>query len=234
VSSQFSADDYINIYEGFSAPIHSLDCGNKCAPYNDFGIPFCCDTSHAVPTAYKNEWQYLKANTDLWHLWKSESVDDQNNLEKKTPDNQVLIECLGSQHCQRDFRSITCRAFPFFPYLTSTGELIGLSYYWEYEERCWVISHLDQVTEEYRTQFIKTYDTIFAGNDQELENFRYHAQMMRKKFTEKRRAIPLLHRNGQAYKISPGNERLRRVDITSFSKFGPYAIADWLPFPDEV
>jgi hypothetical protein len=57
---------------------------------------------------------------------------------------------------------------------------------------------------------------------------------MLKFFKKKRRAIPLLHRNGLAYKITPHNERLRRVDIATFPKFGPYAIADLLPFPDEI
>jgi hypothetical protein len=234
VNYQFSSDEYKSIYEGFSAPIHELDCGHKCAPHNDWGIPFCCDIGHAVPTAYTAEWQYLVANTELWHLWNSENTDDKDNLEDKTPDDQVLISCLGHQCCQRDFRSITCRAFPFFPYMTSKGELIGLSYYWIYEERCWVISHLEQVTDQYRAQFIMTYDSIVERNPKEFENFRYHAQVMRKIFAEKKRAIPLLHRNGRAYKISPHSERLRRVDIASFSKYGPYAIADKLPFPDEA
>ncbi|MEN8172442.1 MAG: hypothetical protein ABFS03_06125 [Chloroflexota bacterium] len=227
-------NEYSEIYQGFNAPIHVLDCGKKCAPHNDFGIPFCCDTNHAVPTAYKTEWAYLSKHTNLWHLWRSDSVEDQNCLEKQTPDHQVLIACLGHQDCQRDFRSITCRAFPFFPYVTSTGKFIGLSYYWEYEERCWAISHLEQVTDEYRAQFIITYEGIFERNQQELENFHFHAQMMRKIFSKKGRAIPLLHRNGRAYKITPHNERLRRADAASFSKFGPYAIADWLPFPDEA
>jgi len=234
VSNQLSSNEFKTIYSEFSAPICALDCGQKCAPQNDWGIPFCCDIGHVVPTAYTAEWQYLRIHADLWNLWESEHPAEMARLQAETPDGQVLIACLGHQHCQRDFRSITCRAFPFFPYVTSAGILIGLSYYWVYEEYCWVISHLKQVTNQYRSQFFTIYEQIFENMPQELENFRYHSQAMRKIFQKMRRAIPLLHRNGLAYKITPHNERLRRVDIATFPKFGPYAIADLLPFPDEI
>ena len=38
---------------------------------------------------------------------------------------------------------------------------------------------------------------------------------MRDEFNKQRRAIPLLHRNGFAYKISTHNERMRRVPVES-------------------
>ena len=59
------------LYDGFRTPIASVDCGQQCAPYND-GVPFCCDTCHAVPTAYLDEWAYLQDNTELWYLWEAE------------------------------------------------------------------------------------------------------------------------------------------------------------------
>jgi hypothetical protein len=57
---------------------------------------------------------------------------------------------------------------------------------------------------------------------------------MRLEFGKSNRAIPLLHRNGYSYKITPHNERMRRVDVRSFSKHGPYKIAAVMPFPDEI
>jgi hypothetical protein len=123
------------LYKGFYSPITTFDCGSKCAPYNEKGIPFCCDTRHAVPTAYEVEWDYLQSNTDLWHLW--EVADDKEfaRIRARTPAGQVLIECKGHLHCQRHFRSLTCRSFPFFPYFDKMGSFLGLSYYWEYEYR---------------------------------------------------------------------------------------------------
>ena len=69
-------EEFTTIYAGFRSPIAELDCGRKCAPYNENAVPFCCDTRHAVPTAYKSEWVYLQANTDQWHLWEGENFED--------------------------------------------------------------------------------------------------------------------------------------------------------------
>ena len=223
--------DFKALYAPFDSAVSVLDCGKKCAPYNEHGAPFCCDTKHTVPTAYLSEWIYLKTHTNLWHLWESE---ESNNLRTATPEGQVLIECLGHERCQRDYRSITCRAFPFAPYITRDGKFIGLSYYWQYEDRCWVISNLDQVTRSYREEFVDAYDSIFEKYPREFDAFKYHSNLIRQEFGYQKRAIPLLHRNGYTYKISPRNDRLRRVDAKSFPKHGPYKIAALMPFPDEL
>lgn len=227
-------ESFDSLYAGFHAPISALDCGKKCAPYNEGGAPFCCDTRHAVPTAYTAEWIYLQENTDLWHAWQGPTPSETERLQRQTPGGQVLIECQGHSLCQRSFRSLTCRSFPFFPYLSREGEFLGLSYYWEYEDRCWVISNLGVVTPEYRQSFFLTYERLFSLHPEERTNFRYHSSSMRRSFSRRRRAIPLLHRNGFFYKVSPGSGRQRRVAPHSLPKFGPYAVVSRLPFPDEV
>jgi len=227
-------EDFAGLYARFRSPITTLDCGDRCAPYNERGAPFCCDTRHAIPTAYQAEWEYLRVNTDLWHLWKADDSALTIELQEQTPAGQVLIECLGHTRCQREFRSLTCRAFPLYPYITREAEFIGLSYYWDYEDRCWVISNLQVVTPEYLGEFIAAYDSLFSRKPGELENFRYHSTIMRRVFGRRRRAIPLLHRNGNAYKIAPGSGRKRRVTPEEMPKFGPYKIAAEMPFPDEL
>ncbi len=227
-------DDFAALYARFEAPITALDCGRKCAPYNEYGVPFCCDTAHAVPTAYRAEWDYLRLNTDLWHPWEADDPAETEALRAETPAGQCLLECLGHQHCQRAYRSITCRAFPFFPYITREGDFIGLSYYWQYEDRCWVISNLDAVTPEYVRQFVDAYDWILEHIPDERENFRYHAIIMRRVFGRQHRKIPLLHRESGAYLVTPRDGRLTPVDPRTLPKFGVYALAAEMPFPDEM
>lgn len=223
-----------DLYARFAAPITVLDCGGKCAPYNDRGVPFCCDIQHAIPTAYEAEWTYLETNTDLWHLHRAEDPGLEARLQAETPGGQVRIACQGHHQCQRGFRALTCRAFPFMPYLTRQGEFLGLSYYWTYEDRCWVISNLASVTPEYRTQFVAAFDWLFDHMPEERENFRYFSGIMRRVFGRHKRAIPLLHRNGKTYKVTPRNGRLRRIASEQLPKFGPYKLAAELPFPDEL
>lgn len=233
-NSRLKKENIESIYAQFNSPISEFDCGERCSPYNENGVPFCCDTNHAVPTAMHPEWLFLQENTGLWRLWESDDPLETKQLQEETPENQVLVACQGHTHCQRSFRSLTCRAFPFFPYITGQGDFIGISYYWEYEDRCWIINNLKVVSKRYREEFNSTYDLIFEMNHDELKNFRYHSKYMRDVFRKKRRSIPLLHKDGKLYKISPLNERIRRVSFERLPKFGPYKIAAGLPFPDEI
>jgi hypothetical protein len=231
--SKATSLDFAALYTSFEAPISIFDCGNKCAPYNEYGVPFCCDTAHAIPTAFTTEWAYLAESTDLWHLWEDIDPEETERLLADTPDGQVLIECLGHKYCQRKFRSITCRAFPFFPYVSKVGEFLGLSYYWEYEDRCWIINHLQVITLEYVREFVMTYARIFDKWPHELENFQYHAMVMRRVFGRQHRKIPLVHRDGSFYEVTTKDGTLNSIDPASLPKFGDYAIAAEMPFPDE-
>jgi hypothetical protein len=226
--------DFSDLYANFHQPITGIDCGQKCAPFNQHAVPFCCDIRHAVPSAYHLEWEYLLMHTDLWHLWHAPEEHETARLHAQCPQGQVLIECKGYLYCQRSYRSLTCRAFPFFPYITPQGKFIGLSYYWEYKDRCWVISHLDQVSHHYVSEFVAAFETIFRAYPEEKEAFRYHSGIMRRRFSRHKRAIPLLHLNGRAYKITPKNGRLRKIPLQSLPKFGPYHISSELLFPDEA
>ncbi len=226
--------EFANLYARFHSPITEIDCGSKCAPYNQGGKPFCCDTRHAVPTAYDSEWEYLRNNTNLWRSWRDEDPFVSPRLQEEIPTGQMLIKCLGYTLCQRQFRSITCRAFPFFPYITRQGSFIGLSYYWEYEDRCWVISNLSRVTLKFRSESINAYDWLFEHIPHEKENYRHHSSVMRRVFGRRHRTIPLLHRDGKTYKITPRNGHHCRAAPESLPMFGPFRIASELPFPDEL
>ncbi len=204
------------LYDGFDAPITALDCGQKCAPHNPSGKPFCCDIQHAVPAAYRQEWVYLQKNTDLWRKWQGEN----QSLRAETPKNMTLLACTGPHACQRPFRALSCRQFPFFPYVTSDYRFVGLAYDWEFEHTCWVISNLDAVTETYRQQFIETHDRLFALEQEIFDSYAYHSERMRAHFAAQRRRIPLLHRNGGLYLVSPASERLAKA--TKLPKFGVY------------
>jgi len=223
------ADDIRTLYDGFDGPITTLDCGKKCAPHNPSGKPFCCDICHAVPTAYTSEWNYLDGATDLWHRYRGDEcasapvpepgafVPDSN-----LPPGMIPLACLGPSLCQRPNRVLSCRAFPFFPYISSDDRISGLAIEWEFESVCWVISNLSQVTDEYRVSFLRTFDHLLALFDEVFENYAYHSERMRAYYASKKRRFPLLHRNGRAYLVSPTSERMRRVEPSQLPKYGFY------------
>jgi hypothetical protein len=217
-------------YDDFDSSISMINCGERCAPYNDYGVPFCCDISQMIPTAYDFEWEYLRVNTNLWRIW--EADEENAHLNDQVPEGQVMIACLGYRFCEREFRSFTCRAFPFFPYIQLSGEFIGLSYYWEFEDLCWVISNLQSVSDEFRKQFINFYDGLFKEKPEEHENFRSYSIDMRRIYGRRHRSIPLLHRDGINYLCTPKDGNLTPCGPDQFPKYGPFKVAEDIPFPD--
>jgi hypothetical protein len=218
--------DITRFYRQFDRPVTDFDCGAKCTPYNPHGIPFCCDICKAVPVAYRQEWDFLQKNTDLWHEWRgdecAEDPCDPAELLDDTPDHMLLLACKGPAHCQREFRASSCRQFPFFPYVTYDYRFVGLAYDWDFEPACWVISHLETVTSAYRAEFVSTYDEMFSSWQEELECYAILSEDMRIHFSAHKRRIPLLHRNGGYYLVSPDSERMQRIPVERFKRFGPY------------
>ena len=108
--------DFASLYEGFNSPVSRFDCGKKCAPLNG-GSPVCCSTENAVPVVHKVEFDLLKTRTDLWSKFKPYDYATRQIVEELTSDC-MAITCKGVRYCERDNRTIACRGFPFYPYLT--------------------------------------------------------------------------------------------------------------------
>lgn len=218
--------DIRRLYDRFDTPVTTLDCGQMCAPHNPSGMPFCCDICHAVPSAYLQEWDFLREQTDMWHEWRGDEClaepVDPAGLRAETPEYMLLLACKGPAHCQRSLRAVTCRQFPFFPYISADDRFLGLAYEWIFEPQCWVISHLEMVSAAYRSVFVQTYDAIFALWEEEFDSYALLSEEMRAHFADQKRRIPLLHRDGGCYLLSPASERLRRTDPAALPGFGPY------------
>ncbi|GAP21589.1 hypothetical protein [Leptolinea tardivitalis] len=218
--------DVASFYQHFDVPITREDCGALCSPHNPSGKPFCCDICRAVPVAYRQEWDYLSANTDQWHEWRGDECTEEpvnpKEMRAETPEHLLLLACKGPQACQRQYRASSCRQFPFFPYVTDNYRFIGLAYYWDFEPTCWIISHLDRVTDEYRREFVNTYDEIFNIWPDEFESYAAMSEEMRDFFKEQHRRFPVLHRNGRTVLVSPVSERLQYISVARLRRFGPY------------
>jgi hypothetical protein len=216
--ADLTAADIRSLYDAFDSPIAKLDCGKKCAPHNPRGIPFCCDICHAVPAAYDSEWDYLSATTDLWHIYSRDDCPASDSLEagealpdSTLPPGMISLACLGPARCQRPNRLLACRAFPFFPYISSTHRFLGLACEWEFESVCWVINNLDSVTAQYRAEFIRAFDYLLATFDDVFESYTIHSEKLRARFGSRKKRFPLLHRNGRKCLISPASERMECV-----------------------
>lgn len=218
---RLKVDQYESVYAGFSAPVSQrYDCGKFCAPHNH-GQPVCCTTQYAIPVGTIEEWTYLKERTDLWHLYKPRD-EAERKVKHELPRYCKMMECKGAQFCEREHRTLSCRAFPFFPYVTKEYDFIGLTYYWTFEEKCWVISNLQIVEKAFVNEFVSTFDHLFRVVAGELEIFRDHSASMRRVFSRRGTNIPLIGRDGHYYEVNPKTGEIENAKVEGFEKFGVY------------
>ncbi|RLD91917.1 MAG: hypothetical protein DRJ13_17085 [Bacteroidetes bacterium] len=221
-----------DIYRIFSSPLSNIDCGEKCGAFNEYGVPVCCDVSLIVPSAYRAEWDYLKDVTDLWQPWRSSNPIDAD-LEDDVQDGQVLLKCLGYRQCQRQYRTMTCRAFPFFPYLDSKGNFLGLMYFQEYREYCWIISNLSVVTPTYKAEFQQAFNLLFNQYPESKESYAQFSSYLRKEKAISDDKIILLDFDDNVLLLDPDSEISYQVTYEELESFGPFSITKDLNFPDE-
>lgn len=231
MKQELGKEIFRDLYHGFEMPLLGLDCGLKCGPYNDYGVPVCCDIQLVVPAAFELEWEYLQESTDLWQPWSSSGLID---LSDQVQDGQVLLQCKGYQECQRPFRTLTCRAFPFYPYLTSQGVFSGLAAYSDFREECWIISNLHTVSREYKDAFQMTFEKVFSFFPESQENFWDYSRYVREDAAARDEPVQVLDFQGGAGLVDPVSEKVTPIDIKDLPAYGPFAVARELPFPDEV
>jgi hypothetical protein len=63
---------------------------------------------------------------------------------------------------------------------------------------------------------------MFSLWPEEFESYAALSQDMREAFAKKRRRIPILHRNGGLYLLSPASERLEWTEFARLKRFGAY------------
>ncbi|WP_422363936.1 hypothetical protein [Pyruvatibacter mobilis] len=216
------AKDFAEIYRRFGASIAQRhDCGWYCAPLNG-GEPVCCTTGHAIPIVQKSEWKLLKGRTDLWRSFKPFDKTSREIVDE-LHESCKAIECKGAAYCERDNRTLACRAFPFFPYFNKQRELVGLGYYWSFEDRCWVLSNLACVDPEFVGEFLSAYELLFEKDEDELEAFIDESASMRRVFSRRGDPLPLIGRDGKLYKILPKTKgRIIPAVPSDFKPHGAY------------
>jgi hypothetical protein len=212
--------DFAAVYDRFQATVSRYDCGRFCAPLNK-GEPVCCSTQHAVPVVDNAEFKLLKTRSDLWHRFKPYDAATRRIVDELHPTCSA-IECKGARHCERDNRSIACRAFPFYPYMTREGAFVGLGTYWTYEDRCWLISNMKVVEREFVKEFVAAYEYIFERDPDEYNTMKSHSAAHRRTFSRRGQPIPLIGRDGGYLQVLPKSGKVVKLPAGELPRFGAY------------
>jgi hypothetical protein len=169
----------------------------------------------------KAEFKFLKSRTDLWHSFKPYDAATRQ-IVSELHKSCCAIECKGARHCERENRSVACRSFPFYPYITRQGEFVGLGTYWTYEDRCWLISNMRVVEREFVQEFVAAYEYIFARDPEEYATMKSHSAAHRRVFSRRNQAIPLIGREGGFLQVVPRSGRIVSLSANRLPKFGAY------------
>ncbi|MDH5188007.1 MAG: hypothetical protein OEW37_03510 [Rhodospirillaceae bacterium] len=218
--NQATRGTYKKIFDFFNAPVMQVDCGAKCAPLNG-GEPVCCSADNAIPVVQMSEWKVLRSRTDMWKNFIPVDAASRKIVEELDTTCKA-IECNGARNCERDNRSLACRTFPFFPYIDKDGDIIGLSYYWDFEDRCWVISNMALVEQDFVDEFIKAYEILFENDPGEYEVFCDHSASMRRVFSRWKRPFAVIGRDGEYFKVMPKGAGMKKIKDKDLPKFDPF------------
>jgi hypothetical protein len=163
--------DIPELLDLLQAPVTDFDCGTLCAPDNG-GVPLCCHAESIVPVLYKVEMAVLKRRTDLWRKYMPRT-QHQEDLGADMRGCDMLAVCKGAEHCERDNRSITCRTFPFEPYLDRY-----------------------RILPEFIDQCLNLWQRMFELSHRERMFYFKISQGMRRSFGQKHQRIPVITRDG--------------------------------------
>lgn len=219
-ASRLTEVDFARLYQRFNASVCAVDCGRKCAPLNN-GAPVCCTTQDAVPVAHKAEFRLLQSRSDLWRRFKPYDAATRK-IVAELPESSCAVECKGAAFCERDNRSIACRSFPFFPYVTRERQVLGLTVYWIFEDRCWMISNLRLVERRFIGECLDTWAAIFAKDDEEWRTYVDYSATMRRVFSRWGRQVPVLDRDARLLLVDPSTGNARPGRDRDYPTYGPF------------
>ncbi len=198
-----TAKEFAEVYRRFTAPLSKrVDCGSKCAPHNG-GIPFCCDVDNAIPLVDKGEFQLLKSRTDMWTRLRPSTPSQRKEVKDLESSDSCAVKCKGVAHCERDNRSLACRAFPYFPYFDAEKNLVGLAHYWGFEGQCWVIHNPEVVDKKFVKEMIDSHEYLFLKDPDWAETFAENSASMRRVYSRRNKKFLILHRDGNQYWVLP-------------------------------
>ena len=188
-------EDFKELYRVFHSAPTAFDCGKKCSPFND-GEPFCCDTGWVVPIAFPEEWEYLQKQSCLWHEFRPRNSDEFDLVEEIDADESVFVECRGPRYCERENRSISCRTFPFEPYLDTKGNFLGITYNRVIEDKCYLVDRHSVVTKEFVKMFMRFFENFFVFLPSERELYMEQSRIYRNQMSRRKNPVVVLTLDG--------------------------------------
>lgn len=170
------------------APVTAFDCGTLCAPGNG-GVPVCCHAPTILPVLYKAELALLRRRTTMWTRHVPQGADAE--LAQLARPCDVFAVCKGHLQCEREHRDLTCRTFPFEPYLDHRGRLAGLVFCFDLAHLCPLMLGDQRIEPEFLAQCLRMYARLFEFAPEEHAFHLGISRRLRRQFGQRREPIPV-------------------------------------------
>jgi len=179
--------DWKSLYNRFDANVTSFNCGKLCAPFNN-GIPVCCDNNNHIPVLFTRELNWNRTESKQWRKLVPQDQEDKKMVGEI--ENYVkFCNCNGVARCERNYRSITCRLFPFEPYIQKKM-FLGMTYVYRSERDCPLIENKTApISQRFINQALNIWKELFSGYPGEWELYTEESASLRRRFKRKNRPI---------------------------------------------
>ncbi|MEI6079967.1 MAG: hypothetical protein WCQ53_04965 [bacterium] len=164
---RLTENDFAELYQILDTPVTDFDCGAVCAKSNE-GVPICCEVNVVIPVLYINEYEYVKRHSCLWQDFIPDMKTDKHLMDDCGYDDVMAI-CKGHKKCERKYRSFVCRTFPFYPFIDESGSFLGLTYNYDFEDKCVLVGKHDIISKHYIKQFLEAWNYMFHKDESEFE-----------------------------------------------------------------
>lgn len=191
---RLSEEDFKKLYQILDHPVTGFDCGAVCSKKND-GVPVCCEVNVVIPVLYKSEFDYVCKQSDLWQEFVPDMKTDAHLMDDCGYDDVMAI-CKGHKNCDRKHRSFVCRTFPFYPFIDENGVFLGLTYNYDFEDKCVIVGKHDIINKQYIKESIDAWNHLFSIDEMEFEAHYNLCRDIHKKRKRQRKPLHIISLKG--------------------------------------
>ncbi|MCC6782724.1 MAG: hypothetical protein IT457_07750 [Planctomycetes bacterium] len=221
-AAALSAAQIAELHALLTAPVTSFDCGTLCAPGNG-GVPVCCQNHTIMPVLYAAEFALLERRSRMWTRYVPQNEGERELAAELRP-CELFATCKGAAHCEREHRALSCRTFPFEPYLAHDDTLCGLVFAWDLAALCPLIGSGHRIEPRFLEQTLTAFTKLFAWAPDELELWRGNSRTLRRSFARSAARISVYRPDGVF--AFPTARRTWRDEVRDGRLPGPWPGAD--------
>ena len=181
--------DWETLYREFTAPATDGDCADLCRT-GSRARAACCGTERLSLIVFADELAWARARTRCWRGRRPRTPAEAREV-ATWAEYAVLARCVRPRHCDRPYRSLTCRFFPLEPYFDPHEGFTALTYIYAAARICPLIRGQMDLRQDFVNQSFAVWTQILTASPEEQSTYRRASRQLRSRFARQGRTIRL-------------------------------------------